>query len=130
MYMHTNKEMFFYFLELPVETKKIIFDIGSESVNYIGDCSSLPTALLPSALLHTLPNGRYEVLGSAYRLLGQQWEEIVDEPDSCSYFGIPLYTNYLFPGDWNHTFTNPRDSGLSLLESVGLKPDTFIIKKK
>lgn len=125
MYMHTNKEMIFYFLELPEHTRKFIFDIGAESVNYIGDYS-----LLPTALLHTLPNGRYEVLGSADRLLGQQWEEIVDEPDSCSYFGIPLYTNYLFPGDWNHTFTNPRDSGLSLLESVGLKPDTFIIKKK
>lgn len=125
MYIHINKEIFFYFLELPADTRKFIFDIGSESVNYIGDYSPLP-----SALLHTLPNGRYEVLGSADRLLGQQWEEIVDKPDTCSYFGIPLYTNYLFPGEWNQTFTNPRDSGLSLLKSVGFKPGTFIIKKK
>ncbi len=120
MYMHTNKEIIFYFLELPEHTRKFIFDIGAEHAGHTNTYS----------LFLNLPEGRYEILGPADRLLGHQWEEIVEESEFDSTFGFPLYPNYMFPGVYNQTFAAPRDSGLSLLESVGLKPGTFIIKKK
>lgn len=76
-----------------------------------------------------------EIIGLASEVDEKMAKLIVEAPDTSSYFGIPLYTNYLNPGNWNDTFLRAYNSYCSFISAHSLHPTPatdiiFLIKTK
>jgi hypothetical protein len=84
-----------------------------------------------------LPPGQYEIIGLygdiVSSLNSNAAKVIVAEPDMVTYFGIPIYMNYLHPTDWNASFLCSIDSLNSFVEANQLQPtettDLLFLKK-
>lgn len=114
------------FVEVPEDAKDISIEritTGLMDMTFL--CLSRKTQI---------PNGQYSIVGLAKNLTEEQWEGIVEEWIVYSQGNVPdyFYRNYLkeeiVPS--NYSLYTKRESGLSLLKSLGLNGNVLILKKQ
>lgn len=71
-----------------------------------------------------------DLLGIASELTEEQWGEVVDAPATESCYGVTFYPVPEYHGDPEVTFSPRTASGLSLLRSHGMEPETTLVIAK
>lgn len=77
-----------------------------------------------------LPSSNYTIIGKGDELNGSDWDKIVDGWDDTDKDRNPIlcYQNYEMEYRYHNHFDNPKDSGYSLLKSLGLeKPEQVLV---
>lgn len=79
-----------------------------------------------------LPDGKYIVVGIGNELTDEQWSGIVDMKleswwSGIEYVSVRTYTDY---DDADNAFMTSPESGLSLIQHHGMKPNCVILKKQ
>ncbi len=81
----------------------------------------------PSPPWIVLPDGNYSILGLGDKLSEEQWKEVL-EGEEVKYAGISVWPDYTKEHhSWEAMPDTAKESGLSLLKSLSLTPETTLI---